>query len=56
LFIAVSEINIEVFRFFLENKVGLPDITLKNKNGETLKEFIERYTGGNTEHSLKSLK
>jgi hypothetical protein len=33
-------------QFLMQNSVKPAMITLKNKNGETLKEFIERYSGG----------
>jgi hypothetical protein len=35
--------NPSVLEHLLKNKLMWPDITLKNKNGETLREIVERY-------------
>lgn len=43
LFVAIQHKNIKMIKFLMdENKIQIPDITLKNKNGETMKEYIER--------------
>lgn len=45
LYIAAGLKNIKLMMFLMQNSVKPATITLKNKNGETLKEFIERYSG-----------
>ena len=38
----------------MQNSIKPAQITLKNKNGETLKEFIERYSDVPSEHNMTS--
>ena len=45
LYIAAGLKNTSLMMFLMQNSVKPAMITLKNKNGETLKEFIERYSG-----------
>ena len=43
LFVAVQNRNAEMVKFMMDsNAMYMPDITIKNKNGETVREYIER--------------
>ena len=41
--------------FLMQNSVKPAMITLKNKNGETLKEFIERYSGASDDNEISDV-
>ena len=52
LFVAVQNRNGDMVKFMMDsNAMYMPDITIKNKSGETVREYIER----NLQHSFHPL-
>jgi hypothetical protein len=42
LFVAVETRNMCMMKFIMNNQVQVPDLSIRNKSGETVREYLER--------------